>query len=645
MRRLLATGIIVVAAVVVSLLADRLLPVVRVAENWAADLRVATLTPAEPQSDQIIVATVTEDTLATFPYRSPLDRDFLANLLKALEAKGARLIGLDVLFDQPSEPAKDDVLRDTLRTLRVPVVTGWADTSDGLTERQSAYLNAFLEGVRHGVPMVIPDTVDGTVRTLLLGRGRGEEHQASFLAVIAETLGVQVPVQSSLALRYRNGPDAGTPAFASYPAHAVGLLPEEWFRDKIVLVGADLGFTDRHRTPLSLAEEGGGNGMAGVFILAHALAQILEGRPGPHVAAWQAVALVLLVAVVGAGLVMLNGPLFLRSAALAIAAGAVWVGGFALFQQGGPLIPLIAPTLSLALAAGLAYAWRWHLERGEKRYIREAFSKYVAPAVVDYMMKDPANLQLGGERRDTTFLFTDIAGYTTLTENTEPPLLVATMNEYLDGTCEIAFAHGGTLDKIVGDALHVIFNAPLDQEDHAERAVACALDMDAYCQAFAARKRAEGIEFGLTRIGVNTGVTVVGNFGGDKHFDYTATGDAINTAARLESVNKQLGTRICVSGTTVERCRNATFRPVGELILKGKSESVAAFEPVSNGDNSNSSVEEYLVAYQLLFTEDPQTKGAFSRLAERYPQDPLLRFHLERLEEGETGALIVMKEK
>jgi adenylate cyclase len=219
------------------------------------------------------------------------------------------------------------------------------------------------------------------------------------------------------------------------------------------------------------------------------------------------------------------------------------------------------------------------------------------------------------------------------------------MNEYFEGTCEIVFEHGGTIEKIVGDALHVMFNAPIDQPDHAERAVACALALDAYCQAFVARQSSQMIEFGVTRIGVNTGVVVVGNFGGKRRFDYSATGNAINTTARLESVNKQLGTRICVSGATTKACHSTKFRPVGELLLKGKSESVAAFEPMPNDGRSQNGVGEYTAAYRLLSTEDSGAESAFRELAARYPEDALIRFHLDRLGAGESGSLIVMKEK
>ena len=642
-RQLFALSVVVAA--VAGIAAEHMLPVVRVAENWSQDLRVATLTPPEPQSKHIVIVSVTEDTLAAFPYRSPLDRRFVSDLLRTLKKKGARLIGLDMLLDQPSEPDKDIELQETLRALSVPVVAASAETSDGLTERQVAFMASYLDGVRKGIPVISADSIDGTVRTIILRRQHEGRSQFGFITTVADALGVSVPGGDSMTLRYRGAPDAETPPFATYPAHAVTLLPDAWFDGRIVLIGADLDLADQHRTPFSVAAGRRTGDMPGVLIQAHALSQIIDGHDSPNSPVWQSTLVTAVFAFIGAVIVMSSLPVAIKAIALLIATGAIWAGGSVMFQYSGQLVPLVAPTLALALAAALTYAWRWREEQAQRRFIYDAFSKFVAPAIVDHMVEEPERLRLGGERRDMTFLFTDVADYTTLTENTEPTLLVKIMNEYFDGTCEIILEHGGTIDKIVGDALHVMFNAPVEQPDHPERAVACALALDAYCKAFVSRQRNQTIEFGVTRIGVNTGITVVGNFGGERHFDYSATGDAINTAARLESVNKQLGTRVCVSGTTIERCHNATFRPVGELILKGKSESVAAFEPVLNGDKSHSNVDEYMAAYRLLSAEDAEAESAFRRLAERYPEDALISFHVKRLAAGESGSLVVMKEK
>lgn len=644
-RQLGVLGGIVLAVVAASVAAERLLPVVRIAENWSRDLRIATLTPPEPQSDRIVVVTVTEETLAAFAYRSPLDRRFLAHLLRTLEEKGAAFIGLDILLDQPSEPEKDAELGEMLRGLSIPLVVAWADATDGLGERQSAFMQSYLSGLRRGVPAIVPDPVDGTVRGVHLREARGAKTRSGFVVVIAEALGAKVPEGEVLPLRYRGRPDVETSPFPVYPAHAVSLLPNAWFEGRIVLVGADLGLADRHRTPFAVAATSAGGDMPGVLLQAHALSQILDARAGAARSAWLDLVTALAAAVIGVAIVYASISLPVKALALVIAAGCVWVVSFLIYQMSGPLLPAVTPSMALVLGAALTYAWRWREEQSHRRFVHDAFARFVSPAVVDHMIAEPERLRLGGERRETSFLFTDVASYTTLTENTEPALLVEIMNEYMNGACDIVLEHGGTIDKMVGDALHVMFNAPLEQPDHAERAVACALALDDFCQRFVERQLGRGIEFGITRIGVNTGVTVVGNFGGEKYFDYTATGDAINITARLESVNKQLGTRVCVSGATAERCPRTQFRPVGELVLKGKSESVMAFEPITNGVKGHSGIAEYLAVYRLLSDEDPRVGDAFHALAERYPEDALVRFHAARLANGETGVRVVMKEK
>jgi adenylate cyclase len=140
-------------------------------------------------------------------------------------------------------------------------------------------------------------------------------------------------------------------------------------------------------------------------------------------------------------------------------------------------------------------------------------------------------IDLSGQRREVSFMFTDIAGFTSLVETLDPVVIAPLLNDYLGGMTDIVFSHGGTVVKIVGDAMHVLFGAPAEQPDHAARAVACALDLDACSEAFRLRWADRGITLGATRIGVNAGPAIVGNFGGGRHFDYTAYGDTINTAA------------------------------------------------------------------------------------------------------------------
>jgi adenylate cyclase len=190
-----------------------------------------------------------------------------------------------------------------------------------------------------------------------------------------------------------------------------------------------------------------------------------------------------------------------------------------------------------------------HLEitRGYERRQQEAeraraqLSRYFSPSLVDLLAAETGHINLDAQWRDITSMFTDIASFTTLVEGLSAHTIGPLVNEYITGMTDIVFDQGGTLMNIIGDALIVMFGAPTDQPDHAERAVACALTLDAYAEAFRARWRQKGVVIGVTRIGINSGPALVGNFGGGRFFDYAAYGDTLSIAARLETANKQLG--------------------------------------------------------------------------------------------------------
>jgi adenylate cyclase len=237
-----------------------------------------------------------------------------------------------------------------------------------------------------------------------------------------------------------------------------------------------------------------------------------------------------------------------------------------------------------------------------------------------------------------TFLFTDLEGFTSLTEGADPQDIVLWLNAYLDGLCRIAMEHGGTVDKIVGDAVHVMFNAPLDQPDHAERGVRCALAIDAFAQKYSDDYKARGIAFGVTRIGVNTGPAVVGNFGGSRRFDYTAHGDAINTAARLESANKALGTRICVARATADKVAGIAFLPIGTVMLKGKTQGVDVFAPHRESADAGDWSALYRDAFARMLNGDDAGSQALIALHERHPDHPILALHARRIRAGERLA-------
>jgi adenylate cyclase len=273
-----------------------------------------------------------------------------------------------------------------------------------------------------------------------------------------------------------------------------------------------------------------------------------------------------------------------------------------------------------------------------------ALSRYFSPNLAQRLSGDLGAIDLGGQRREVATLFTDMAGFTTLVEALEPAVLGPLLCDYLTGMTDIVFTHDGTVAKIIGDALHVLFGAPGEQPDHAARAVACALALDEYGESFRKRWREKGVALGVTRIGVHAGPAIVGNFGGGRFFEYTAYGDTINTAARLEAANKRLGTRICASGAVAARVQGFRGRPIGDLSLRGRTEPMRAFEPLRPEQFDDPSTKSYLHAMALLEAADPKAIAAFASHVGRWADDQLASFHLKRLLNGATGTRITLAE-
>jgi class 3 adenylate cyclase len=283
--------------------------------------------------------------------------------------------------------------------------------------------------------------------------------------------------------------------------------------------------------------------------------------------------------------------------------------------------------------------------RAQREFIKGVFSQHVAPEVVKQIISDPARMtSLEGERRMMTFLFTDVADFTTMSETIDSRELARVINLYLEGMTVLVQKHGGMVDKFIGDAVFAIFNAPIDLADHAEAAVRCALEMDRFSSSFSVEQNAKGIPFGRTRIGINTGTAVVGNFGSKKRYNYTASGDAVNTGARLEGLNKYFGTYLSVSDSTRVLCPNVRFRPTALIVLKGKTTAIQVWEPLQP-DDPRKYIDRYCEAYAMLQQDQNRAASLFEALAREATDDACVAFHLDRLRQGIGGTPVVMHEK
>jgi adenylate cyclase len=290
----------------------------------------------------------------------------------------------------------------------------------------------------------------------------------------------------------------------------------------------------------------------------------------------------------------------------------------------------VAKTLRHVAAFREARARRLAAERAHA-----ALARYFSPNLAAELAGAARAQELGAQRREVTAIFTDVTGFTALVETLSPARLGDLLNGYFGGMTEIVFAHGGTVMKVMGDALQVLFGAPGGAPDHAARAVDCALALDDFAGAFSAMRQAEGIGFGTTRIGLHAGEALVGDFGGGRYFDYTAYGDTINVAARLEAANKALGTRICASDAVAQRVAGFRGRPAGDLMLRGRSLAVGAHEPLSAACAVAPAIAAYRDAFARMQRQDPGALDAFAALA---AEDPLAAFHAQRLRQGRLGA-------
>ena len=419
-----------------------------------------------------------------------------------------------------------------------------------------------------------------------------------------------------------------------------GQIDTSQLQDKILLIGTSAqGLLDLRFSPL-------GGIIPGIEIHAQALEQILSGR---HLIrpAWAETVEILAMIIGGIliGSVALSSGAMLSFMAFVLGVTLLWVLAWQAYANNHLLLDPMLPSMMLMLIFMSSSIFRHRYSERSQRWIKQAFSRYISPNLVEHLISHPEDLQLGGHRQTCSFVFTDLSDFTGLMEKLDPAEAVNLLNVYLENMIAIAFSHQGTLDRIVGDAVAIMFSAPLQQADHQHRAIQCALDMQAFANQYCKQANRKGLQLGQTRIGVHSGEVIVGNFGGKTIFDYRALGDPVNTASRLEGANKYLGTLVCVSETTLSGCPDRLARPVGRVLLKGKTIPLAVFEPLCNESVDAKALTDYQLAYALMRDSKPEALSAFREIVFKHPDDSLATFHLQRLRDGSSGDLIELSRK
>ncbi|HSS27782.1 MAG TPA: adenylate/guanylate cyclase domain-containing protein, partial [Usitatibacter sp.] len=405
-------------------------------------------------------------------------------------------------------------------------------------------------------------------------------------------------------------------------------------KDQIVFVGrdlkanisADFAVGDNFGTPFTMR---GGWMMPGVEVHANALETALRGDALEPVPPWQRSLLAAATALLCAAAMRRWRPL-VSLIPLAVVLAALGAADWALFMKANTWLPVLGAMMA-AIGVYIAYGFAAYVsESVRKAQIRRAFSLYVSPEVVDHVMAQPERLKLGGERREVTMVFTDLAGFTTFTEELGADKVARILNVHFSRATAIVKRHKGTVNRFIGDAIMAMWGAPLDDPEQALHACRAAVEMQEDLEALRAEFRAEGLPEIRMRVGIHSCTAVIGNLGSSDRFDYTAIGDGVNLAARLEGVNKLYGTGILVSGETVSRIGDALqMRLVDRVIVKGKSEPVDIYTPCRDAAVFEASALA-IAAYRARRWDE--SERLWRVVLERNPGDNIAQLYLERIQ-------------
>ena len=537
-----------------------------------------------PPSDIAIVA-LDELSDAEINLPHPWPRHKHAELIDALARSGARTIALDILFQNPDgNPNGDAALAASMRAAgNVVLAENWEIIEKpGYVVKQRLSPIVELEEAATGTGVIrFPLEFDNVVRRAWLTT---EGIPSLALAAAQRQEGFSLPpgdLETPRLISFSGPLGKGITTVSYYQAlDPENYLPDGVFKDKIVLVGRALAAAtlednvkDYHPTPL-------GPRTPGVEIHAHLLDALLRGRViiDPF---GDRRTLLLLCAAVGLAATLIvyrTGPL--TGLAMTISfAFVLWITGYYLLAVFGVRVSVIGPPITFGAVYALGTSYRFALGNRERRLIKRAFTNFVAPAIVEQMLADPSRLKLGGEEYDVTVMFTDLEGFTALSERLTPGDLTDHLGTYFKEMLDLAQSERATLDKFMGDGMIIYFGCPIRDPAHPLQACRAALAMQRRMIDLNRLWAAEGLPTLRTRLGVNTGKAIAGNMGTDKIFNYTILGDTVNLASRLEGVNKEYGTLTIIGEETRAAVGDAfEMRELDRIRVKGRARPLAIYE-------------------------------------------------------------------
>jgi adenylate cyclase len=562
---------------------------------------------SELVSDVVIVA-IDDDAFESIGQRQPLPRDYLAKLIRGLQRAGAAVVGLDITFDAPTTPADDLALARAITEFGDGGLSRVVLTSHSTPKSGPLAAPALLAAVVRGAPEA-PEDKDGLIRnaTLVVPRSEARLEPSLPLAIVAR-LGGLGPGAIAAALGERGGELAlpvwrrghgldrtGGPPLAirpgeifrvnyvgrsksllTFPANVVAALadpsveiaPDNPFRGRVVLVGATFQESrDFFATPHGV--------MPGVEVHANVVHMLLT-RSFIRPSGWLLSFGLQVLAVLGTGAALVS---YSPTVATIVSVGGMFVIGlpasYLVFQRGSYWVDFMLPILATRFLG-------FGADTLERRRFRLAFSRYVSKEVVAQVLAEAPGLR--GERREVSILFSDLRGFTTMSETMDPEQVAALLNEYFDAMTAAIFKYRGMINDFVGDAVMAIFGAPLNDRDHALHGVQAALAMAEALDALNLKWKEDGLPQLRMGIGVHSGEVFAGNVGGRSRVKYTLIGDAVNVASRVEGLNKELGTTMLITEATRRLLGDRVeARDCGPREVKGRAELVQVHELLGLG--------------------------------------------------------------
>lgn len=601
----------------------------------------------QPPLEDVVIVGIDEESFLNLNLTWPWPRSLHGQLIKTLRNSGAKVIVMDIIFSDPSAPIEDEAMADAIKKYGNVVLS--ADIEILKTEKFAREtlikpLEKFLKaGAFFGISS-IPLDADNVVRRFFCGTSEIPSLESSVLKV----LGISKKIDTRSMVHFI-GPAHHIPYVPYYKALKPDFfLPERFFKDKIVLVGKyypdeESGAQIRHTKSLYLQIPSSVKGMdmfatpfyiiddkltPGIEIHANMLSSLLKDDILKPLRKEEAVLLILFLSIF---LTLMNhkwSPI--KSIILNMFFSILYVLlSYFLFNKYGLFLPFTAILSGILLNFVSSGVISYSGVEKKRRYLRKAFSFYLSPQVAKRVLESPERLKLGGQRVYATVLFSDLAGFTEMSEMNEPEDVVSILTRYTTEMTKIIFEYQGTLDKFIGDAIMAVWGTPAEDEDQALHACLAALEMQRRMKTLSQEINIPGYKISM-RVGINSGIVMAGNMGSEERFDFTVIGDNVNIASRLESLNKVYGTGIIISESTMQKIRGRlTVRELDKVRVKGKRQDVRIFELINGNKKTFIEIfEEGLDLYRKGEFNDALLK--FSESLKNNPEDIPSKLFIKR---------------